>query len=83
MATKQIVKSSRKKRPFQIFWEPEMQAKFTELVKTYDPDLSVASAIVKLVRNALTENWLPGYIRKERVISNSLAKGLDGIGKES
>lgn len=76
-------KSERKSRylgmPKQIHWEPELKMEFEKVIKKYDSELSTAAAIKKLIRWAVAENWLPGYIRQERVIDTGNVKALENL----
>jgi hypothetical protein len=64
----------RKKHPKQIYLDWDLKTAFDALVRRYDPDLDASAAIVKLIRHAVQDNWLPGYIRKtNKVISNKIA----------
>lgn len=57
----------RDKRPFQVWWDKETETLFKELVVDYDEELPSAVAVVKLIKYAVKEWWLPGYIKKERI----------------
>lgn len=69
--------------PFQIRWERRVRVEFEELVKAYDPLLSLNNAILKLIFFAIMNNWLPGYERVERVIPKHMGegRGLDIVKK--
>lgn len=74
---------SAKKIPYQIKWDTLLRDQFDALMHLYDPDLSMNQAILKLIRWAIEEEWIPGYIRKNqgKVISNQNAKDLDSLNK--
>jgi hypothetical protein len=63
-------------KPASYWLDDDTKEAFTALVKLYDPELSVAKAVVKLIKKALDENWLPGYIRKEKVIDNEMVRTI-------
>ena len=82
MNTKQLLKSTRKK-PKQFKWDMETEGLFMELATAYDETLSINMAILKLIKQAIKDWYLPGYERKERptkhVISNELDTKLDNL----
>lgn len=55
--------------PYQLHWAPELKQQFIELIGRYDTFLTMNNAILKLVKYAVDENWLPGYIRREKATS--------------
>lgn len=81
---KLIEKTARKKKPKQIFWDYETEKSFLELIAAYDEELDAAKAIIKLIKQAVKDWYLPGYERKARVqIANELSKKLSDIAKKS
>lgn len=62
---KQVIKTERNKKPFQIWWEEATKQEFKALVDRYDPLMPIAVAVLKLVQHAIKDHYLPGYIRKE------------------
>lgn len=70
------MRKDNEKLPKQIFWDVETKVKFEELVKKYDATLTLNKAILKLINQAITEDYLPGYIKKEKVEITHKAGGL-------
>jgi hypothetical protein len=66
MPTNRVLKTTRKKLPKQVWIEDGLKKDFEALVRDYDPEGSMASAIVKLMKEAVKDWYLPGYIRKQR-----------------
>lgn len=76
-----MAKLTEKKRPFQIWWDDDTKKDFVKLVNSYDPDMAVAVAVLKLVKHAIQENWIPGYIRKEKAVYNKMAGDIKSMAK--
>jgi hypothetical protein len=77
---KQGVKSRRNKHPKQIYLDDETKVQFEALIADYD-EPSAAAVIIKLIKNAIKEWALPGYVKKEKkVIDNDLMNTLNKLG---
>lgn len=66
-------KQKRTGKPVQIYLEEGLRMDFQRLIQEYDPMLPFTTAIRKLIVHATQDHWLPGYIRKEKTMSNTLA----------
>lgn len=71
-------KTERIKKSFQIWFDEDLKAQFKALVDLYDPMMPMSTAIIKLVQQAIKENYLPGYIRKTEMTTtvNKLAESI-------
>lgn len=59
-------------KPVQVYLDEGLKIDFERMVGEYDSMLSTTKAIRKLILHAVTEHWLPGYIRKSKTIENKL-----------
>lgn len=80
MAQNQVLKTTRNRKAFQIYWEDETKRKFKELVENYDPLMPLGIAVLKLIQTAIKEWALPGYVRKEKpkktTVTNKMAEDV-------
>lgn len=76
----------RKGKSIQIYLDEPIKAGFVRMVREYDPELSIAGAIKKLIYSAMHNYELPGYIKKgpgkmivieNQEIKNQRKKGVD------
>ena len=80
-AYKRRIKSG--KIPLQLWIDLSVKEQFRLLVEMYDKRLPLATAIMKLIDQAIQDKWLPGYIRREKLISNKITKQLEDLGGTS
>jgi hypothetical protein len=86
MPEKTAIKTMRKKRPKQFFWDETTERDFTELVKDYDEeDRNANGAIVRLIKQAIKDWYIPGYLKKDRKkpVNNEMTDRLNRLSKNS
>lgn len=75
------VKSRRLGHPKQIYLDTATKVQFEALVADYDTELTSASAIIKLIKAAIQEWHLPGYVKRDKVekktVTNELTNTLN------
>lgn len=79
---KASIKTTYKGGTFQFRFEQALKDEFIQLVRMYDHDLSTAKAILKLIRYAVAEQWLPGYEKKPKTVDIPINAELENLQRQ-